>query len=61
MRPEDCARFEQIQFFPNGNPPVGTKGDFIITAKAFSESHPDGMELSGVVFPVEVPPETMTA
>jgi hypothetical protein len=55
MEPEDCPQRVDIQFFPNQELPPGTTGRVDIGATAYSPSHPDGIELTGVVFNVITP------
>ena len=50
LRPEDCPIMNTIHFYPNGPLPAGETATFDVTARAFSETHADGIELSGVVF-----------
>jgi subtilisin family serine protease len=55
MEPEDCPQRVDIQFFPNQELPPGTTGRVDINATAYSESHPEGIELTGVVFYITTP------
>ncbi len=50
LRPEDCPVLNSIHFQPMGSQvPLGT-AIFDVSARAYNESHQDGIELSGVVF-----------
>ena len=50
MQPGDCPVIGEIEFIPNGDLPVGTEGMVDVAARAYSEHHQEGLELSGVVF-----------
>jgi len=54
LGPADCPLLGEVQFFPIDQLPVGATGRVEIAATARSRSHPDGIELSGVVFDYQV-------
>jgi hypothetical protein len=56
LRPQDCAVEVEVAFTPSAALPFGTKATWNIDATGFTASKPDGVELSGVQFEVEVVP-----
>jgi hypothetical protein len=62
LEPGDCPLLAQIEFIPNGELPVGSRGLIDVAARAFSRKFPEGIELSGVVFDYQtVAPGLQTA
>ncbi len=56
LKPEDCPVLEEMEFTPNPGTPKGSTATWVVNARATTASNPDGVELSGVVFNVEVVP-----
>ena len=53
MGPEDCPLIGEIIIVPNTGLRVGSKAKITVAGKVYSETYPQGMELSGVVFNYE--------
>jgi hypothetical protein len=54
LKPDDCAVLVETEFTPGPGLPIGTRATFNIQAIGFTPSRPQGVELSGVQFEVEV-------
>jgi hypothetical protein len=50
LGPEECPQIGEILIVPKTGLPVGSKAKITVTGTVFSRTHPQGMELSGVVF-----------
>lgn len=54
MSPSDCPILAQIDLMPYDDAPVGAHGTINIAARAYSDSYPQGIELSGIIFEYQV-------